>query len=48
MKWVDSVSLGSSARSTSSTRWPARASSIAVGEPAQRAPTTIASYIEDS
>src|SRR3954468_20485199 len=42
--WVESVSLGKVARSTSSTRWPARASSIAVGEPAQRAPTTIASY----
>ena len=42
--WVETVSLGNVARSTSSTRWPLRASSIAVGDPAQRAPTTIASY----
>ena len=38
------MSLGNVARSTTSTRYPFRASSIAVGEPAQRAPTTIASY----
>ena len=41
--WVDTVSLGKVARSTTRTRYPLRASSIAVGEPAQRAPTTIAS-----
>ena len=41
---VDSVSLGNVAWSTSSTRWPMRASSIARGAPAQRAPTTSASY----
>ena len=40
---VEIVSLGKVARSTSSTRQPLRASSMAVGEPAQRAPTTIAS-----
>src|SRR5271156_3404918 len=39
------MSLGNVARSTSSTRWPARASSIAVGAPAHRAPTMIASYM---
>src|ERR1700684_1488126 len=38
------MSLGNVARSTSITRCPARASSIAVGAPAHRAPTTIASY----
>ena len=38
---VESVSLGNVARSTRSTRWPWRASSMAVGEPAQRAPMTI-------
>ena len=43
MKWVETVSLGKVARSTTSTRWPFRASSIAVGEPAHRAPTTITS-----
>jgi hypothetical protein len=37
------VSLGNRALSSSSTRWPWRASSIAVGDPAQRAPITIAS-----
>src|SRR5688572_2562552 len=42
-RWVDTVSLGKVARSTKRTRYPLRASSIAVGEPAQRAPTTIAS-----
>jgi hypothetical protein len=42
---VETVSLGNSARSTTSTRWPMRASSMAVGEPAQRAPMTIASYM---
>src|SRR5215210_841899 len=41
---VDIVSLGKLALSTSRTRWPLCASSIAVGEPPQRAPTTIASY----
>ena len=44
MMCVDIVSLGNVALSTSSTRYPLRASSIAVGDPAQRAPTTIASY----
>src|SRR5258708_40036297 len=38
------ISLGKVSRSTSRTLCPWRASSIAVGEPAQRAPTTIASY----
>ena len=42
---VDTVSLGNVARSTTRTRWPWRASSIAVGEPAHRAPTTTASYL---
>src|SRR5215210_5658168 len=41
---VDIVSLGNVARSTTRTRYPFWASSIAVGEPAQRAPTTMASY----
>jgi hypothetical protein len=41
--WVEIVSLGNVARSTSSTRYPFRANSIAVGDPAHRAPTTIAS-----
>jgi hypothetical protein len=45
MRRVDSVSLGKEARSTSKTRRPLRASNMAVGEPAQRAPTTMASYI---
>ena len=40
---VDSTSLGNVARSSSSTRCPWRARSMAVGEPATRAPTTIAS-----
>ena len=42
---VESVSLGKVALSTSKTFWPARANSIANGEPPQRAPTTIASYM---
>jgi hypothetical protein len=37
------VSLGNDARSTASTRYPLRASNIAVGEPAQRAPMTMTS-----
>ena len=41
--WVDSVSAGNVARSTSTTSWPARASSRAVAAPAQRAPTTTTS-----
>ena len=45
MRCVEIVSLGNVARSTTSTRWPLRASSIAVGDPAHRAPTTIASYV---
>src|SRR5215813_899928 len=48
IKWVEIVSLGKVARSTSNTRWPRRASSIAVGEPAQRAPTTITSNMSPS
>src|SRR5262245_54976114 len=40
---VDTVSLGKVARSIKRTRYPFRASNIAVGDPAQRAPTTIAS-----
>jgi hypothetical protein len=43
--WVDMMSLGNDDLSTSSTRYPFRASSIAVGEPAHRAPTMMASYI---
>lgn len=42
-KCVDMVSLGNVARSTSATRCPARASSIAVDAPAHRAPTTTTS-----
>ena len=42
-RWVETVSLGKVALSTTRTLWPLRASSIAVGDPAQRAPTTIAS-----
>src|SRR5262245_20474461 len=38
------VSLGNETRSTTSTRSPCRASSIAVAAPATRAPTTITSY----
>src|SRR5687767_8849887 len=39
------LSLGNVARSTTNTLYPLRASNIAVGDPPQRAPTTIASYI---
>ena len=42
---VEIVSLGKVALSTSSTLNPCRASSMAVGEPAHRAPTMMASYI---
>src|ERR671912_665755 len=42
--WVETVSLGNSSRSRSSTRRPARASTVAVAEPAHRAPTTMTSY----
>src|SRR5688572_15769078 len=42
---VEIVSLGKVALSTSRTLNPRRASSMAVGEPAQRAPMTMASYI---
>src|SRR5262245_111789 len=42
-RWVDTVSLGKVARSTTRTRYPFRASNIAVGEPAQRAPMTMTS-----
>ena len=45
IRWVETgLSLGNRARSTSKTRCPWRASNIAVGAPAQRPPTTIASY----
>ena len=44
-KWVDMVSLGNDARSARATRCPARASSMANGAPAHRAPTTMTSYI---
>jgi hypothetical protein len=43
MRCVEIVSLGNLDLSTTSTRYPRRASSIAVGDPAQRAPTTITS-----
>src|SRR5215813_8506856 len=46
--WVDRVSLGNVARSTMSTFRSRRASSIAVGAPATRAPTMITSYITAS
>src|SRR5580765_1193357 len=39
------ISLGNVARSTSRTRWPFRASRIAVAAPLQRGPITMASYI---
>ena len=42
--WVDKVSLGNCALSTSATSWPIRASSMAVEAPAARAPTTITSW----
>src|SRR5262245_41278388 len=42
---VEIVSLGQEALSTSSTLNPCRARSIAVGEPAHRAPTMMVSYI---
>jgi hypothetical protein len=45
MWWVDLVSLGNVAVSPGSTR--CRASSMAVGGPAQRAPMTIGSYMGD-
>ncbi len=41
--WVERVSLGNVARSTASTRYPFRASNMAVGEPAVRAPMMMAS-----
>jgi hypothetical protein len=43
---VDKVSLGNVALSSKSTLYPRRANNMAVGDPAQRAPITIASYIE--
>jgi hypothetical protein len=43
MMCVDTESLGKVALSTTSTRYPARANSIAVAAPAHRAPTTITS-----
>ncbi len=43
MTCVDTVSLGNVARSTSNVRYPRRAISIARGDPAQRAPTTMTS-----
>jgi hypothetical protein len=42
---VEIVSLGKVALSTSSTLNPRRASNMAVGDPAHRAPTMMASYI---
>src|SRR5689334_10402022 len=48
MKCPCGMSLGKVARSTSRTEWPLRASNIAVLAPAQRAPTTMASYICES
>lgn len=42
--WVDRVSLGNSARSTTTTSCPDLASSIAVAAPAQRAPTTTSAF----
>jgi hypothetical protein len=42
-RWVETVSLGKVARSTTRTFQPWRASSMAVGDPAQRAPTTMTS-----
>src|SRR5262245_3188952 len=42
---VEVVSLGKAARSSSTTSWPARASSIAVAAPAHRAPTTTTSAV---
>ena len=44
MRCVDTVSLGNVARSTTSVRYPLRASNIATGDPAHRAPTTMTSY----
>jgi hypothetical protein len=41
------VSLGNLARSTINTRYPRRARSMPVGEPAQRAPMTMTSYRDD-
>jgi hypothetical protein len=46
--WVDRVSLGNAARSTTSTFSPALASGSAVAEPATRAPTMITSCIATS
>jgi hypothetical protein len=43
--WVDSVSAPYRPRSTSSTRSPRRASSIAVAAPATRAPTMMTSWV---
>ena len=45
MVWPDRTSLGNEARSTTRTRRPRRASSMAVGAPAQRLPMTMASYM---
>src|SRR5690606_21027258 len=41
--WVETVSEGRAARSSTSTRWPWRARSIAVDAPATRPPTTTTS-----
>ena len=48
MVWPERTSLGKVARSTTSTRRPGRASSMAVGAPAQRLPMTMASYMVGS
>jgi len=42
---AETDSLGKLPRSVNSTRYPYRTSSMAVREPAQRAPTTMTSYI---
>jgi hypothetical protein len=43
IEWVETVSLGNDARSTTATSWPRRANSIAVADPATRPPTTTTS-----
>jgi hypothetical protein len=43
LEWVDTVSLGNDAWSTTTTSCPRRASSMAVADPATRPPTTTTS-----
>jgi hypothetical protein len=43
IEWVEIVSLGNDVWSTTTTSWPRRASSMAVADPATRAPTTTTS-----